>query len=76
MAANKYKVPLAKWRQWDERAQRTFNGLFDDMKSNQHLFLHPQQEALSNQKWRTVAWNASWIAADYACDRRHENVYK
>lgn len=65
-AANKYRVPVKQWRRWDERARAVFNGVFQEMKDNQYNFLHPKQDLLSAQKWRTVAWNAAWIAAGYA----------
>lgn len=62
--ANRYKVPLKKWRKWSATARRVFNETYSAMSSNQYLFLHPQQNRLSNRMWRTTAWNAAWIAAD------------
>ena len=62
--ANRYKVPLKKWRKWNATARRVFNETYSAMSSNQYIFLHPQQGKISNRLWRTTAWNAAWIAAD------------
>ena len=61
--ANLYHVPLRQWRKWAPQARQVFNELYSSMIGNQEIFLHPKTEALSRQKWKTVAWNASWIAA-------------
>lgn len=66
MVKNKFRVPQRQWKRWTEAGQTTFNHLFEIMKNNQKLFLHPMQEALTSRKWSTVCWNASWIAADGA----------
>lgn len=39
------------------------------MNRNQWIFLHPDQRALHPRTWRTVAWNAAWLAADAVDDR-------
>jgi hypothetical protein len=62
--ANRYKVPLKKWRKWNVVARRVFNETYSSMSENQNLFLHPHQDKISNRMWRTTAWNAAWIAAD------------
>lgn len=69
MIMNKFRVPIKQWNRWNELGRKTFNFLFEMMKDNQHTFLHPKQEVLSVRKWRTVCWNASWIAADCASGR-------
>lgn len=61
--ANRYKVPLKQWRKWGETARRVFNETYSSMVGNQGLFLHPDQEKVSNRLWRTTAWNAAWTAA-------------
>ena len=64
MESNAYKVPVKKWRKWSTQARFVFNELYGTMKTNQSLFLHPKAEAVSGQLWKTVCWNAAWIAAD------------
>jgi len=68
---NVHKVHTNKWRRWTPAARCVFNTLYSTMKDNQWVFLHPKQEALTAQKWRTVAWNAAWIAADEASEHNH-----
>ena len=41
-----------------------FNELFRYMFDNQPLFKHPKAPLLETEQWKTVAWNAAWIAAD------------
>lgn len=61
---NRFRVSLNQWRKWSIRARRVFNDLFEVMSRNQYLFLHPEMPKISKQRWRTVAWNASWMAAN------------
>ena len=61
---NQHKVPVKKWRKWSDQARAVFNELYGTMRANQKLFLHPKAEAVSAQLWKTVCWNAAWIAAD------------
>ena len=64
--ANLYRVPVRKWVKWGPMARQVFNEVYSAMSRNQRLFLHPQAEKVSKRLWRTVAWNAAWIAADAA----------
>ena len=64
MAANRYKVPQKQWRKWSDKAREVFNETYRTMVRNQWAFLHPKAEAAPRAHWRTVAWNAAWIAAD------------
>lgn len=61
---NAHHVPVKQWRKWPSLARVIFNELYSTMNDNQKLFLHPEVTAMSAKKWKTVAWNASWIAAD------------
>lgn len=61
---NRYRVPATQWVKWSAAARRMFTELFGCMHRNQWVFLHPHQAALSSAMWRTVAWNAAWLAAD------------
>lgn len=65
MPKNLHKVNKRKWRKWGPVAQDVFNRLYYTMKKNQHIFLHPKQEAIPKQLWKTTAWNAAWLAADF-----------
>lgn len=69
---NKFKVHQTAWSTWTQIGRDTFNGVFEIMRDGQQQFLHPKQDALSAQKWRTVAWNAAWVAADVASGNRPE----
>lgn len=61
---NKNKVPLKQWRRWSDKARQVFNQLFETMQANQALFVHPEAVEVPGEQWETVAWNASWMAAD------------
>lgn len=66
MAANRYKVPLKKWKKWGKPAQGVFNRCFDLFFKNQESFTHPKASEQPREHWKTVAWNTAWIAADEA----------
>ena len=66
---NLYNVPMKKWRKWCLTSRQVFNEVYSSMNMNQGLFLHPHTEKISRQQWKTVAWNAAWIAADAAPPR-------
>lgn len=71
---NTHKVPLRQWRKWHAAERHVFNEVFEVMNKNQLIFLHPKQDSLTPARWRTVAWNAAWTAADAAKDfRKKEN---
>lgn len=67
MATNKHKVPKRQWYKWSDQAQAVFNDVFDTMRRNKELFLHPSLQGIglfSREQWKTTCWNAAWIAAD------------
>lgn len=64
---NLHGVHKEKWRKWSPEAQAIFNGLYEDIERvGQCCFLHPNTVArnLSPDEFKTVAWNAAWLAAD------------
>lgn len=61
---NHYKVQKKKWDKWTKNARGIFNAVYSAMTRNQELFNHPKAEKLPKAQWRTVAWNAAWLAAD------------
>jgi hypothetical protein len=66
MVENKFKVPQKTWREWGAEQRKLFNGTYDDILSvGTALFLHPVtvQRKLSDDEFRTIAWNAAWTAA-------------
>lgn len=63
-ASNKFGVSAEVWDAWPPAAREMFNGLYTYMYDNQPLFRHPKAPVLENEQWKTVAWNAAWIAAD------------
>ncbi len=63
---NTYKVPKRVWKKFGAKGQPVFNNLFFTMTKAPDLFMHPKATALKKSHWRTVAWNAAWIAASAA----------
>lgn len=72
MTKNLYKVPAAKWRKWNETARFVFNALYAHMLFDQKLFVHPKAPVVKPAHWKTLSWNAAWIAADAAGVERVE----
>ena len=66
MAKNIHKVNKHKWRKWGPVAQEVFNRLYYTMKKNPSVFLATGQEELPKRRWKVTAWNAAWLAADFA----------
>ena len=67
---NRYRVPLKQWARWSQRAQDLFNALYSDMYDNQGLFQHPKAPEMKPVHWKTIAWNAGWVAANAVDDVR------
>jgi len=61
---NKHEVNKKQWKKWNETSKDVFNGLYEYMGENQHLFLHPQTIIIPHEYWNVTAWNAAWIAAE------------
>lgn len=61
---NRYRVPKRQWRKWDEQARNVFNTLYGTMIADQDIYnAHPATVKLARAQWKTVAWNAAFIAA-------------
>ena len=53
------------WRKWDEGQRKLFNAVYKNiMEFGATTFLHPKTEIPTPDEFRTVAWNAAWVAAD------------
>lgn len=69
---NKYKVPVAQWRKWNETERHLFNSMYSHMYDDSEFYLHPKQDIPKPVYWKTTAWNAAWMAADHLKDQRKE----
>lgn len=58
------KLPKKAWDQWSEQARQEFNDVYDFICSNQDLIIHPKMMKMRQDHWKTIAWNAAWVAAD------------
>lgn len=68
-ARNTYKVPVKQWRKWSRIARTVFNRVYNFAINNPELILHPQAvKTTKPAHWKTIAWNAAWIAADATDD--------
>lgn len=61
---NRYRVPVTVWRRWSPAARTVFNRTYDFMIDNPGLMNHPKQAPFKHEHWKTLCWNAAWIAAD------------
>ena len=64
---NSNRVPKKQWSKWSKEAKAIFNSCYDFFMNNQKTMNHPKADKQPAFHWKTVAWNAAWIAAD-ACD--------
>ena len=62
---NLYGVSKRQWNKWNDNQKFVFNSLYKMMKDNQSLFKHPEGPLINHGQWKTVAWNASFMAADF-----------
>ena len=60
---NHFKVPVKQWRKWSEAARAVFNRVHDFVVENPTLMSHPKAGSLKPAHWKTIAWNAAWVAA-------------
>lgn len=70
---NLYGVSKRQWKKWNEQERKLFNDLFSSMMFEQRIFLHPEAVARSDKHWKTTAWNAAYLAADYLRMARKAN---
>lgn len=68
-ARNRFKVPLKQWRKWSALARSVFNNVFTSM-TDQSVITNPSGPKMTAAQWRTVRWNAAWLAADAVKEAR------
>ncbi len=61
-------MPPKQWNKWPQRAKVVFNNLYRLLRDNQTIFTHPKADEIPDKHWSTIAWNASWEAADAAAN--------
>jgi hypothetical protein len=64
MAVNKYKAPKKMWRRWGVVGQRVFNEMFATLRDNPRFVVFADEPLPTKRRWRVVAWNTAWLAAD------------
>ena len=64
MTKNVNRVPKKQWMKWSTNARLAFNRSYEFIYNNQDLIIHPRAATASPFHWKTIAWNAAWIAAD------------
>lgn len=62
-AANKYRVPKKQWAKWSVAAKRVYNEVYECLR-DQRVIAHPATPHIKRQEWRTIQFNAAWLAAD------------
>lgn len=65
---NRNRVPQKQWWKWSVPARQVFNRVYTFMMRNPDMMNHPSQPRMKPFHWKTVAWNAAWIAADAVDD--------
>jgi hypothetical protein len=63
---NKYNVSKKTWARWKHPARAIFNELYGVMMKNHWVFRRPDSPPITRKAWRTVCWNAAFVAADFA----------
>lgn len=67
MVKNKHDVGQSQWRKWSLAERALFNNTFESILNiGADLFLHPKtvKRKISDDEFKTIAWNAAWEAAD------------
>lgn len=62
---NIYNVPNRAWRKWNQQSRYIFNEVFNQM-GDQTVVKHPLAPVIREELWKTIRWNAAWLAADAA----------
>lgn len=71
---NRHRVDKKVWAKWPEHSRAVFNSLYEDiMQIGPDLFLHPKtvSRSISADEFKTIAWNAAWLAADHVKEPGH-----
>lgn len=72
---NHHRVPKKQWDKWSWIARTTFNALYSEMIQFQCCFVHPKAAVIPCEHWKTIAWNAAWIAATATHNAAREQNY-
>ena len=64
---NIHKVQSRTWRKWNNQARFIFNTVYGQMEY-QDVVIHPKSFPVNEEYWKTIRWNAAWLAADAAMD--------
>lgn len=62
---NLYGVPNRQWRKWNQQSRYIFNCVFNQMEFQKSI-THPRSIQMPDEYWKTVRWDAAWLAADAA----------
>lgn len=68
---NRYAVQSKRWNKWSRAARSTFNDVFRLLLNQETANSAPDAPTVPREAWRTIAWNAAWIAADAVLDFEH-----
>lgn len=61
---NAHNVPDDVWAKWGDAGKGRFNSVYTQMCRSPSTFnAHPDAEAIPDEQWRVIAWNAAWSAA-------------
>lgn len=63
---NRHKVPMKYWRSLSNHARKVFNRTYENVGRQNLVNAHPKTVTVPRAAWKTVAWNAAWLAASYA----------
>ena len=56
-------VPKKVWKRWSLAQRAVFNHMYLAM-DNQMCLRHPKSPMVPDEQWKTIRWNAAWLAAD------------
>ena len=60
---NVNEVPKKAWNKWSLAQRAVFNHMYLVM-DNQMCLRHPKSPMVPDEQWKTIRWNAAWLAAD------------
>ena len=61
--ANRYGMTAVMWRKWSNPARAMFNKMYHALRY-QWAIVHPEALTLPREHWKTIRWNAAFMAAD------------
>jgi hypothetical protein len=72
---NNNGVAATQWKKWPEVSRSTFNELYAFMVGNQAHCKHHEGPYLHEKHWRTLCFNAAFMAADHLRLRYKGDLY-